>query len=211
MGHLPRVFDNPVAALALQYRPFGVGQALMAKNQIGNPILEGLRVWRETGDRSLLDLGLRRGARLGAYGAPASAAASTGYSLLSGRAPTAASLTRDILGGTLGTAGDVAYELGSAIAAPGEDSPVERLFNIPAVAAVSRPVDKAFQGLGDLYQGDLDAALLTFGQAGLAAAPAFDRTGITGMTAKPVGNLLDVLRKEAEDNARRSSGGFGGF
>lgn len=200
MGELPRAFENPLAQFVLQYRPFGAGQTIAVKNHIGNVIRDGISVARQTGDTSLLKLGLTRAARLGVYSTPTNAASSVLYSALAGRGvPDAATLGRDILGGGGGMGGDL---VSSALGLSGHRGLIESMATIPGVQTAGGLLDEASRVGSNTYEGDFDAASLGALRLGMTLAAGADPTGLTSLANKPLSGFLGQWRREAEDNRR---------
>lgn len=129
-GDLPTWATGPKGAMAAHLKVFGLKQTQLVKDDIVNPILEGIR----TGDRSLVNLGLARGARMAYLGMPANMGAAAMRSVASGRLPTTAGMIRQGLTGPTGTAGDLAYATGQAVTGGRYgDDPYEQLKGIPAI------------------------------------------------------------------------------
>jgi hypothetical protein len=202
MGELPRAFENPAAQFVLQYRPFGAGQTIAVKNHIGNVIRDGISVARQTGDTSLLKLGLTRAARLGVYSAPTNAGASVLYSTLAGRGlPDATTVGRDVLGGSLGIGGDW---VSSLLGLSGHGSVADTMATIPGIETVGNLSGEAWKSAENTLSGDYDAAMLGALRLGMTLAAGTDPTGLTALVNKPLSGWLGSARRAAEDNNRES-------
>ncbi len=197
-GHLPTMMEDPAVQALLQYRKFSLGQtSLMARDY-----LDVLREGVATKDPRMIKLGLSRlGSHLG-YGAALNVPTHIAHSLLSGRLPTTARFTRDLLGGNYGLAGDVAGDAVDWVANPGQDNPAERLASMPAVGIIGAPAEGLMRAGRNAAQGDFDAAALQALAAGMRAAQAFDQRGIYSMAARPAAGALQGLAKQVDEAKR---------
>ena len=151
---LPPIMSTDVGKVATMYKPFMLKAWHHVKDDVFQPIVEGMALYTQMGDSSLLKLGLGRLGRIANYGLPISAAATMAKSAMRGRIPTAYSFFNQALGSTMGAGGEGASFLINVFS--GDESGASQSGSIPAVSAAWQTLGAPFTGLA---QGKVGPAL----------------------------------------------------